>query len=115
MKNLIKLRKERGLTNEELGNILGVSKSRYNNWEIERAEPNIEFLIKLADFFCVSIDYLVGHHASTPAPMGESLDTEEKELIKYYRGMSNVSKNAIMVTAESFYKNNVSSNDTKIG
>lgn len=115
MEILTRLRKERGLTNEEMGAILNVSKSRYNNWEIGRAEPNISYLIKLADFFCVTIDYLIGAPVKANANTGEILDSEEKNLIKYYRGMSNVSKNAIMVTAESFYKSNVASGDTKIG
>ena len=60
MDNLIKLRKERNLTNKDMGNILNVSKSTYNNWEIGRTEPDINTLKKLSDFFGVTIDFLVG-------------------------------------------------------
>ena len=60
MDNLIKLRKERNLTNKDMGNILNVSKSTNNNWEIGRTEPDIDSLKKLSVFFGVTIDFLVG-------------------------------------------------------
>ena len=105
MEILIKLRKERGLTNEDMGKVIGVAKSTYNHWEIGRSEPDIKTLIKLADFFCVTVDYLIGAPVKANANTGEILDAEEKELIKYWRGMDKPGKNAILVTAQSFYNN----------
>ena len=100
MKNLTKLRKERGLTNEEVGKVLGVSKSRYNNWEIDRAEPDIATLKALADFFCVSIDYLVGaderRYPNSPAA---ELSEDEKELLSIYKDLSDNGKNILLANA----------------
>lgn len=57
---LKELRKEKDLTQKEIANKLGVSRVAYTNWENGNREPNIERLVKLADYFDVSIDYLVG-------------------------------------------------------
>lgn len=50
-----------GLTQKMVAETLGISERAYRNYEIGRNEPSIEYLIKLADLFHVSIDYLVGH------------------------------------------------------
>ena len=54
------LRTARNYTQEDLGEILGVKKYSIYTYEKGRSEPNIDGLIALADFFDVSIDYLVG-------------------------------------------------------
>lgn len=60
MNNLKKLRNEKKLTQEEIGKFLNISSTGYASWEKLRTEPDIKTLIKLADFYGVSIDYLVG-------------------------------------------------------
>ncbi len=54
------LRKERKVPQKELGELLGVSVRGYQFYESEDIEPNIKMLIALADFYDVTIDYLVG-------------------------------------------------------
>jgi transcriptional regulator with XRE-family HTH domain len=56
---LRELRKRKDLSQAELGTILGVTGQTILNWENGIYEPGIEQLIKLADYFQVSIDYLV--------------------------------------------------------
>lgn len=63
MKNLQKLRLERNLGQEELAEILNVSRQTITNWENETARPSYEKLIEIADFFNVPIDYLIGRDA----------------------------------------------------
>lgn len=58
--NLKALRKEKGLSQDELGAILNVSQRCYASWEQGRTEPNIDMLIKLANIFECSVDYLLG-------------------------------------------------------
>lgn len=58
--NLKNLRKERQLTYESLAKKIGYSKAIIGFWENEQKQPNMEALIALADFFNVSIDFLVG-------------------------------------------------------
>ena len=54
------LRKERKVPQKELSELLGVGIRGYQHYETEDTEPTINALIALADFYDVSIDYLVG-------------------------------------------------------
>lgn len=54
------LRLERGLTQEELGEIIGVKRFSIYSYEKGRACPEMKGLVALAEFFNVSIDYLAG-------------------------------------------------------
>lgn len=57
---LKQLRKDSKLTQEELSNKLSSSRSTIAGYETERKEPDYETLKKIADFFDVSVDYLLG-------------------------------------------------------
>ena len=54
------LRQGKGMTQVDLANELGVSKQCVSNWENDYIQPSIEMLIKLAEYFKVSTDYLLG-------------------------------------------------------
>lgn len=58
--NLYKLRNEKGVTQKELASVLGVTIRTITNYENGSREPNIATLLALADYFDVSLDYLVG-------------------------------------------------------
>ena len=58
---LIELRKNRGMTQEAVANILGVSRLSYQRWESGEFEPSLDSVVRLADLFGVSIDYLLDH------------------------------------------------------
>ena len=60
VKNLRSLRESRGLSQEKLAELTGISKARIYTYETKTREPDIEGLIVLSDFFDVTIDYLVG-------------------------------------------------------
>ena len=55
---LKELRKNKGVSQEEVANALGVSFRAYQNYEYGQREPNIEMLNKIADYFGTSVDYL---------------------------------------------------------
>ena len=54
------LRKEKKVQQKEIAEYLGISIRGYQFYESEHNEPNIKALIALADFYGVTIDYLVG-------------------------------------------------------
>ena len=54
------LREEKGLTQSNLGEAVGYDQSRVAKWESGKLEPNAETLKKLAVFFGVTSDYLIG-------------------------------------------------------
>lgn len=60
IKNLKFLRKENKKTQDEVARILNLSTAAYGRYEVGNREPNLESLIKLADYYQVSLDYLVG-------------------------------------------------------
>lgn len=62
MNNLILLRKQNNKTQADIAKILNVATNTYCWYEKEKSEPNIETLIKLADYYNVSLDYLVGRN-----------------------------------------------------
>lgn len=57
---LVSLRKELDLTQEQFAKKIGFSRTAVSAWEIGRNEPSNADTIKLADFFNVSTDYLLG-------------------------------------------------------
>jgi transcriptional regulator with XRE-family HTH domain len=59
-KRLKKLRKNKGLKQQELAEILGIKRNTYSDWENGKTEPSFENLIKLVDLLEVSIDWLFG-------------------------------------------------------
>lgn len=57
---LKELRKQNKLNQTDVAKVLQIEQNTYSKYEIGKAEPNISNLIKLADYYQVSIDYLVG-------------------------------------------------------
>lgn len=55
---LKELREEKGMTQEDLGNMLNVTKQAVHAYENGTNQPSMESLVKIADFFLVSLDYL---------------------------------------------------------
>ena len=58
--NIKKLRVAQGLNQVEFAKILSVTKQCVSNWENDNVVPSIDMLCKIADFFGVSTDYLLG-------------------------------------------------------
>ena len=56
---LKKLRLKKGLSQTELGDLLGTDNSNISNWERGISKPDIDMLIKIAHFFDTSTDYLL--------------------------------------------------------
>ena len=57
---LKELRESRRIYQRELADLLGLSFRGYQNYETDQAEPKLTTLIALADYFDVSVDYLLG-------------------------------------------------------
>lgn len=59
-KQIKSLRSAHNLTQVELAKALDVTKQTVSNWENDNIQPSIDMLIKLADFFGVTTDRLLG-------------------------------------------------------
>lgn len=71
---LKKQRESAGLSQYKLAEKLGVSQATIGMWESGKREPNFTMLCRLADFFAVSIDDLMGRAATSAEPAGLSAD-----------------------------------------
>jgi len=54
------LREDRDLSQKQLAELLQVHQTTYSDYELERVNVPVAALHKLADFYCVSVDYLLG-------------------------------------------------------
>lgn len=59
--NILQKRKERGITQEELAEFMMVTKASVSKWETGQSHPDILLLPKLATFFNISVDELIGY------------------------------------------------------
>jgi transcriptional regulator with XRE-family HTH domain len=59
--NLIRKRKEKGITQGELARFIGVSKASVSKWETGHSYPDVVFLPQLAAYFDISLDELMGY------------------------------------------------------
>lgn len=66
--NLMELRKKHGLSQEGLGEIVGVSRQTVSKWELGLTTPELDKLVGLAEYFHISLDQLVGREIPEPEP-----------------------------------------------
>lgn len=94
MKNLTELRKNEGLTQRDMAKIAGVSPQVYCHYENDRVTPPLDSLEKFADYFKVSIDYLVGRESEDGRIINAApqLPADEQELLDGYRQMNSAAK-----------------------
>ena len=65
---LFELRRQAGLSQEELANLLNVTRQAVQKWEAGTSRPDMDNLMSLAEYFQVSLDYLVTGKEPTPPP-----------------------------------------------
>lgn len=78
------LRLERNMTQMELALELEIGNTTLQQYESGLHEPNFETLIKIADFFGVTVDYLIGR-----TPVRRPLDTAEEKLAFQLKNLRN--------------------------
>nr|WP_072536590.1 helix-turn-helix transcriptional regulator [Anaerococcus mediterraneensis] len=80
---IYKLRKEKGISQERLGQSLGVSRQAVSKWETGTL-PDIENLSKLADFFSCSVDFLLDKEKDIENQIPVEKKTKEKSYINIF-------------------------------
>ncbi|KRL84564.1 MULTISPECIES: helix-turn-helix domain-containing protein [Ligilactobacillus] len=82
------LRKEKRISQTELANVVHVSQQTVTAWENDKAEPSSSAISKLADFFGVTTDYLLGK-TSTPQFTAKHENDIQETLKNMIEGLTN--------------------------
>lgn len=108
MLRLKELREERNITQKELADKLYLTNKSICAYEKNLANPKIDTLIELADFFGCSIDYLVGRETedSIIVVSGDNFDENEKKLIDLFRQLNTNNRDLLYKIAEALINSN---------
>ena len=88
---LKQLRSELSIRQSEMAQILGVPLTTYSNWEQGRSFPSVERLPRIAAFFDVTVDYLLGTNP----------DTVNRRIIEQLSALSDEKRQAVEVVLRS--------------
>jgi transcriptional regulator with XRE-family HTH domain len=86
---LLSLRKKKGLSQDELGGQLNVSRQTVSKWELGETTPEMDKLITISDFFNISLDELVKGTATSDVNSKEA-GTSETKLHKPTKGVYDI-------------------------
>ncbi len=103
--NMKKLRTMARMSQRELADIIGVSQQSVNKYENHGVEPGIETLIKIADYFNVSVDYLIGRadsETNRENPGSVVLNEKERDFIFEFRRLSDSEKDSILTVISNY-------------
>ena len=111
-KDILKsLRKSKGFsTMQEFCSVADISFSTYQNYETGKRIPTAEILIKLADFYGVTTDYLLGRDNGEPAPLDRyavtiNMSELEREIVDGYFKLDSETRREFMDMLETAVKN----------
>ncbi len=92
-------RRQAHLTQEEIARVLGIPKKTYQNYEREVREADSDLLCKLADYYGVTLDQLVGRVAEVP--LGKDGPEEVDELVSIFQRLDAPARGVLLDTARS--------------
>ncbi|MDE6275371.1 MAG: helix-turn-helix domain-containing protein [Clostridia bacterium] len=76
---LYQLRKQKYISQEELADIMNVSRQSISKWELDQTYPDIDNLVRLAEYFDVSVDFLVTGDENTAVNENSAEDVQEQK------------------------------------
>ena len=109
MLRIRELRIDCGLQQKQVAQDLHLSKQVYSNYELGQREPSIDMLGKLADYFGVTVDYLIGRDDKAQAEpfktkKSPALSEEDENMLNTYLELSDDSKRVVRYTVNMYAK-----------
>lgn len=105
MKNLRLLRNQKDLSQQKLADILHISQQSVYKYEKGITTPDFQTLMRMADFFDTSIDYLIGYtdipHKIEPVTE-HKLNPDEEDLIQKYRSVPSSFRKAVQMVMDEY-------------
>lgn len=110
MNRIKELRKNKLMTQTDLAKICNTTTSNISGWECEKWQPDYKTLIILADFFGVSVDYLLGRDELPPEDVSagamltrkEDITPKEDELLYGFRKLSSGLQDVVILMVQTF-------------
>ena len=105
MNNIKKLRKDKGLTQRQLADLIGIEQTGVCKWEKGICLPSSETLVKLAEIFEVSTDFVLGitrYHFPVNVGRDNVFTFEEFKIIEQYRSLPENLKQTVKDSLNTF-------------
>ena len=118
MNKIKELRLSKKLSQQQLAKILFVNQTAVSQWERGATTPNLQLLTKIADYFNVSIDYLIGNDTNKKSPsIKEELTADEQKLLKSFRELNEEGQYILLSQAEALTLSGqyIKTNSAKLG
>ena len=105
LRNLRKLREAADVSQRQVAEAIGVSQQSINKFENHNIEPDSETLIRIADYFDTSVDYLVDHttvRRKIENVTAYELNSEERFVIDRFRKLSPKQRFCVISVIDSY-------------
>lgn len=100
MLRIKEVRKLNHVSQQQLAEIIGVSRSAVAMWETEKSQPDTGNLLAIASYFNVSTDYLLGHEVGGEERRAPVLDERESHLLELFGELNNEGKDKLADIAD---------------
>lgn len=105
LENLKALREAAAVSQKQLAEAIGVSQQSINKYENHNIEPDIETMIRIADYFNTSVDYLIGHTSirrKIENVTAYELNEKESKIVDRFRTLSLKQKACVEIVIDSY-------------
>lgn len=102
--SLVFLRTKNDLTQAALAQTINIARSTLSNYESNNRIPDIYTLAKIADYFNVTLDFLVGHTSSCNNPLNRKNQSDPKIIFQYYDRLNMENKDYVKGLMVRLYK-----------
>lgn len=96
------LREDKDMKQWQIAEILKMKQEQYQRYESGKRETPVHIMIKLADYYNVSLDYIAGRTNDKGGLHCNYLDPEQKKLLKAWEQLSSRQKSIVMANIEEF-------------
>lgn len=91
MTRLKEIRESKGISQKDFAAIIGVPANTYNQWENGKRQPDPEIMIMIADYYDITLDYLMGRESpakENPSEQIEGIDETNIEILNVWSSLS---------------------------
>ena len=102
IERILELIQQRGVTQYRLSKDIGISEGVFSSWKRNTQKPSTDLVIKIAEYFSVTTDYLLGvkENPETRAAKGREHSKDESDLVSTYRQLTPNSKQIVQTVAQ---------------